>query len=451
MIIEGEFNLMRWKAFKKPIAAATACLLLGQIVLFAGTHNVSAAEAAAAKVDLKLEVKAAILIDADSGDVLYDLNADTPLPPASMAKMMTEYLVMDNLDSGKIKLDDIVPTSKYAASVGGSGGLLAEGDKHTVNDMFAGMSINSANDSTVALAEFIAGSEENFANMMNDKAKELGLSPNAHFINATGLDRADLGEYAPKAIQGETIFTARDASILAQRLLKDHKDILNYTKIPKQKFRPTDTTEMINWNWMLEGNKDNINFKKFAYDGLDGLKTGHTDVAGYCFTGTAVRNGMRLISVVMGAGMGSPASLTNEGKRFIETRKLMDYGFNNFELKQVVPQKAVVDSLKVVKINKGVATKVPVVTQSALSLVVKKGSKLDEITQSAAPYEASKLVAPIKQGDPVGTLTVTYNKKKHEVKLVATEDVKKASWIRLFFRGIKDFFGNLFKSIGKLF
>jgi D-alanyl-D-alanine carboxypeptidase (penicillin-binding protein 5/6) len=129
----------------------------------------------------------------------------------------------------------------------------------------------------------------------------------------------------------------------------------------------------------------------------------------------------------------------------------MDYGFNNFELKQVIAPKANVDSLKIVKVKKGVATEVPVVTGSSLSLVVKKGMKLDEITQSAAPYEASKLVAPIKQGDPVGTLTVTYNNKKHEVDLVATEDVKKASWIRLFFRAIKDFFGDLFKSIGKLF
>jgi D-alanyl-D-alanine carboxypeptidase (penicillin-binding protein 5/6) len=422
-------------------------LLFGQIVLFAGAEKVNAAEA----VDLKLELKAAILIDADSGEVLYEKNADEPLPPASMAKMMTEYLVLENLASGKIKLDDNVTTSKYAASVGGSGGLLAEGDQHTVKEMFAGMSINSANDSTVALAERIGGSEEDFAKMMNDKAKELGLSSNAHFINATGLDRADLGANAPKSIEGETIFTARDASILAQRLLKDHKEILSYTKIPSQKFREKDKAPMINWNWMLEGNKDNIYFKKYAYTGLDGLKTGHTDLAGYCFTGTAVRNGMRLISVVMGAGMGSPASQVNEGKRFIETRKLMDYGFTNFEVKQVISPKTTIASLPLIKVKKGVATEVAVVTQSALSLVVKKGTKPDEIKQEAVPYEASKLVAPIKQGDPLGTLTVTYNNKKHEVKLVATEDVKKGSWIRLFFRAIKDFFGNLFKSIGKLF
>jgi D-alanyl-D-alanine carboxypeptidase (penicillin-binding protein 5/6) len=189
------------------------------------------------------------------------------------------------------------------------------------------------------------------------------------------------------------------------------------------------------------------NFKQYAYQGMDGLKTGHTDAAGFCFTGTAERNGMRLISVVMGAGFGLPDTLANEGKRFIETRKLMDYGFNNFEIKQVVAPKSTIQSLPLVKVKKGVATEVPIVTESALSLVVKKGITADQIKQEAAPYEASKLVAPIKQGDPLGTLTVTYNNKKHEVKLIATEEVKKASWIRLFFRAIKDFFAGLFNGI----
>jgi D-alanyl-D-alanine carboxypeptidase (penicillin-binding protein 5/6) len=441
--------LIKWKTYKKPVAAALAFLLLGQMVLFTGTAKVSAANTAG--VDLKLEVKAAILIDANSGEVLYEFNADAPLAPASMAKMMTEYLVLESLANGKIKLDDMVPTSKYAASVGGSGGLLAEGDKHTVNDMFSGMSINSANDSTIALAEFVGGTEENFANMMNAKAKELGLSSNAHFINSTGLDRSDLGDNAPKSIPGETIFTARDASILAQRLLKDHKEILNYTKVPSQKFRPNDKSPMINWNWMLEGNMGITNFKQYAYQGMDGLKTGHTDAAGFCFTGTAERNGMRLISVVMGAAFGLPDNFTNQGKRFIETRKLMDYGFNNFEIKQVVAPKTTIASLPLVNIKNGVATKVPVVTEAALSLVVKKGMTPDQLTQEAAPYEASKLVAPIKKGDPLGTLTVTYNNNKHEIKLIATEDVKKGSWIRLLFRAIGDFFSGLLNGIKNIF
>lgn len=441
--------MIKWKSYKKPIAAALALLLVVQIGLFAENAKVSAADTVG--VDLKLEVKAAILIDADSGEVLYELNADQPLAPASMAKMMTEYLVLEGLASGKIKWDDMVPTSKYAASVGGSGGLLAEGDEHTVKDMFSGMSINSANDSTIALAEFVGGSEESFVNMMNAKAKVLGLSSSAHFIDSTGLDRVDLGDFAPKGIEGETIFTARDASILAQRLLKDHKEVLDFTKIPSQKFRAKDKSLMINWNWMLEGNKGITNFKQYSYVGMDGLKTGHTDAAGFCFTGTALRNGMRLISVVMGAGFGLPDTLANEGKRFIETRKLMDYGFNNFEVKQLIGAKATVEKLRSVKVKKGVATEVPVVTQSALSLVVKKGMSIDQLTQVAVPYEANKIVAPIKAGDAVGTLTLTYNNKKHEIKLIATEDVKKGSWIRLLFRAIGNLFSGLFKGIKNLF
>lgn len=441
--------MIKWKSYKKPIAAALALLLVVQIGLFAGNVKVSAADTVG--VDLKLEVKAAILIDADSGEVLYELNADQPLAPASMAKMMTEYLVLEGLASGKIKWDDMVPTTKYAASVGGSGGLLAEGDEHTVKDMFSGMSINSANDSTIALAEFVGGSEESFVNMMNAKAKVLGLSSSAHFIDSTGLDRVDLGDFAPKGIEGETIFTARDASILAQRLLKDHKEVLDFTKIPSQKFRAKDKSPMINWNWMLEGNKGITNFKQYSYVGMDGLKTGHTDAAGFCFTGTALRNGMRLISVVMGAGFGLPDTLANEGKRFIETRKLMDYGFNNFEVKQLIGAKATVEKLRSVKVKKGVATEVPVVTQSALSLVVKKGMSIDQLTQEAVPYEANKIVAPIKAGDAVGTLTLTYNNKKHEIKLIATEDVKKGSWIRLLFRAIGNLFSGLFKGIKNLF
>jgi D-alanyl-D-alanine carboxypeptidase (penicillin-binding protein 5/6) len=441
--------LINWKPYKRPIAAILAFLLLVQIGLFVGNTKVSAADTVG--VDLKLQVKAAILIDADSGEVLYELNADQPLAPASMAKMMTEYLVLEALAKGKIKWDDLVPTSEYAASVGGSGGLLAVGDEHTVKDMFSGMSINSANDSTIALAEFVGASEESFVNMMNDKAKEIGLSSSAHFIDSTGLDRADLGNFAPKGIEGETIFTARDASILAQRLLKDHKEVLDFTKIPSQKFRPKDKAPMINWNWMLEGNKGITNFKQYAYTGMDGLKTGHTDAAGFCFTGTALRNGMRLISVVMGAGFGLPDTLANEGKRFIETRKLMDYGFNNFETKQVIGAKAVVEGLPSVKVKKGVKTEVSVVTESALSLVVKKNMTPDQLKQVAVPYDANKIVAPIKAGDAVGTLTLTYNNKKHEVKLIATEDVKKGSWIRLLFRAIGDLFSGLFKGIKNLF
>lgn len=427
-------------ALKKKFAA----LVVSAVVLVQASFSFFPASANAEEKspDLKLEVQSAVLMDASSGQILYSLNADTPFPPASMAKMMTEYIVMENITSGKIKWEDLVNTSQYAADVIGSGQLIAKDEKLPVKDMFAAMSIYSANDATVALAEHIAGSEEDFAKIMNETAQKLGLSKDAHFINATGLSRADIGKYAPKSIDGETIITAKDAAIIAQHLVKEHKEILKYTGLPSKKLRESDKTPMINWNWMLEANQDNVNFKKYSYKGLDGLKTGHTAEAGYCFTGTAERNGMRLISVVMGT--------KTEPKRFEETGKLLDYGFTNFELKQVFGAQTEVDTLKTVDIKKGAKTKVPVVTETDFSIVVKKGTKDDQITKTTQQADASKLVAPIKKGDVLGKVTVSYNDKTYDVNLVAKEDVNKGSWIQLFFRSIKNFFVDLFSGIKNL-
>ncbi|NOU94966.1 D-alanyl-D-alanine carboxypeptidase [Paenibacillus sp. LMG 31456] len=391
--------------------------------------------------DLKLDVKSAILIEASTGQVLFEKDADTALPPASMAKMMTEYLVMEAVKSGKIKWDDMVTTSQYAADVIGSGGLLAYKEQASVKDLFAAMSIYSANDASVALAEKIGDTEENFAKLMNEKAKQLGLSDQAHFINATGLSRADLGKYAPKELQGETLLTAKDAALIAYNIIKDHKEILEYTKITSKKFREKDKAPMINWNWMLEGNKDNVNFKKYAYPGLDGLKTGSTDDAGYCFTGTAERDGIRLISVVMGT--------KKEPQRFEETRKVLDYGFNNFEMKQVLTAKLEIDSLKVVNIKKGVATQVPVVTQTGVTFVAKKGATPDQFVVTASPADESKLVAPIAKGDVLGTVKVTYAGTEKTANLIAVDDVEKGSWFRLFFRAIGNFFVDMISGTKK--
>lgn len=328
---------------KKICSVVAVTLLLNASLTLVQPTPVQAADT---PVDLKLNANSAILMEASTGQILYEYNADKALPPASMAKMMTEYLVMEAIKSGKIDKTTMVTTSKYASEVIGSQILLAEGEQATVDDMFSALSIYSANDAAVALAEHIGGTEENFAKMMNEKAKEFGLSEQAHFINATGLGRADLGKYAPQNLQGETLLSARDAAIIAYNILKDHKEVLEYTKIPAKKFRERDTTPMINWNWMLWDNRNTTNFKRYAYEGLDGLKTGSTNEAGYCFTGTAERNGMRLISVVMGT--------ETEPSRFEETRKVLDYGFTNFELKQVLGAKAEIDSMKTVNIKKKV-------------------------------------------------------------------------------------------------
>jgi serine-type D-Ala-D-Ala carboxypeptidase (penicillin-binding protein 5/6) len=398
--------------------------------------NVNSVQAEGSNNSLNLNVKSAILIEATTGQVLYEYNADEALPPASMAKMMTEYLVLDSISTGKHKWDDQVTASKAAADVIGSGQLIAENEKLSLKDMFSAMSIYSANDASVALAEFIGGTEEKFATMMNDKAKEIGMSDKAHFISATGLSRSDLGANTPKSIDGETLMTARDSAILAQRLLKDHKEVLDFTKIPSQKLRPSDKTPMLNWNWMLEGNQQH---KSMAYTGLDGLKTGHTDQAGQCFTGTAERNGLRIISVVMGA--------PTEAKRFEETRKLLDYGFNNFEFKQVIDANTTIDALKTVPITKGVQKEVAVETKEGLKLIVNKNYKKEDIKITAAPADAKALVAPIKKGDTVGTATISYGGKDTKVELVAKEDAAKASWFRLMLRAVNKFFADLYHKI----
>lgn len=395
--------------------------------------------------DLKLPVSSAILMDAATGQVLYDQNGDDPLAPASMTKMMTEYLVMASLKSGKIKLEDPVVISEYSAFLtkgGGNSGIAkAVGEKFTVKDMVNATAVYSDNGAAVALAELIAGSEENFAQMMNETAKKIGLSDSAHFINTSGLDRVDLGKYAPTSIQGETIFSAKDAALIAYHLVKDYPEILEYSKIPSLKLRPTDDKPMINWDYMLEGNSSITNFKKYAYQGLDGLKTGHTDKAGYCFTGTAQRNGVRLISVVMNA--------KDRDSSFMETRHLLDYGFTNFEQKTFLTQGSTIEEMPKVKIHKGVKTSVTAVTETPFTLLVKKGEQ-GTLTKQAAAIDESKLVAPIKKGQVVGKATLTYNEKNYEVNLVAQEDVNKGSWIRLFFRSIKDFFVDLFVGIKNL-
>jgi D-alanyl-D-alanine carboxypeptidase (penicillin-binding protein 5/6) len=408
----------------------------------------SPAMAAAQQENLQLDAGSAILMELETGQILYEYNADEALPPASMSKMMTEYLVLDAVKSGQISWDDVVTVRENAASVIGSRIFLAEGDKHTVRELYIAMAIASANDASVALAEFIAGTEENFAQRMNEKAREIGLSEQAHFINATGLNRADMKEkFRPQSIQGETLLTAKDTALLALNLLRDHPEALEFSSITQHKFRARDDKPMTNLNWMLE-DWEGISqaLRKFAYPGMDGLKTGHTKEAGYCFTGTAERDGMRLISVVM--------NTKSEEKRFEETRKLMDYGFNNFQKKTVLAAKSEIDELKTVKISKGVKTEVPVVVESGVALVMRNGDSDEQIEISVEPLAEEQLVAPIKQGDVVGTVKVTYNGPvpvEKQVNLVAAADVEKGSWIRLFFRAVKNFFGDLFLGIKNMF
>lgn len=402
---------------------------------------------------LGLQVKSALLMEAYTGQVLYYYaapEAKNGWEPASMVKMMTEYLVLDAIKEGKLSWDTVVTITERQDSIRGSGQLLAAGHKYTIKDLFNHMSIYSANDAAVALAENVAGSEEKFVEMMNQKAREFGLSEHAHFSNATGLPNDYYGEYAPNT-SGQNWFTAKDAAIIAQRLLIDHPEILEFSSKPQEYRREGDpnTELMLNWNRMLESwiPLNNLYSKLYAYEGLDGLKTGHTNTAGYNFTGTAVRDGLRLISVVMGA--------ENEDMRFGETRKLLDYGFNNFEKRTVIPAKTEMEQLPKVNIKRGKATEVSLVTQNGLELVMKKDETLEDLVITAAPVDEELLTAPIKQGDVLGTLTVEYDNGvepvQYTVNLIAAEDVEEAGWFTLLLRAIGNFFRSIWNSIVNIF
>lgn len=231
---------------------------------------------------LNLELSSAILIEPTTGQVLMALNPDTPLPPASMTKMMTEYLVSDAVKKGDISWDQKVIIQENASKQVGSRIFLAAGDEHTVKELYIAMAVGSANDATVALAELVSGSEEQFVELMNQTAQKMGMK-NTYFINSTGLDRADMPKKFRPDLDKETVMSARDAATLAKFIVTDHPDFTEFTTIQSYKFRDRDTAPIINYNWMLEANKSIPNFKAYAYPGLDGLKTGHTTNAGNCF------------------------------------------------------------------------------------------------------------------------------------------------------------------------
>ncbi|MBW4085159.1 D-alanyl-D-alanine carboxypeptidase family protein [Paenibacillus sp. S150] len=397
---------------------------------------------------LGLNLKSALLMEPTTGEVLLSLNADVPLPPASMTKMMTEYLVADAVKKGELSWDKKVIVQENASKQIGSRIFLAQGDEHTVKELYIAMAVGSANDATVALAEEVSGSEQEFVALMNETAQEMGMKT-AYFINSTGLDRADMPAKFRPDTDRETVMSAMDAALLAKFIVTEHPDFTEFTTIQSYKFRERDKEPMINYNWMLEANKDVTNFKAYAYPGLDGLKTGHTTNAGNCFTGTAVRDGMRLISVVMGAN--------SEAHRFTETKKVLDFGFNNFEIKQVVAPKAVIAGNETVPVLKGKNKDVSVVTDAGVTFIVPKGTVSPEIKTTVVTNDPATLVAPIAGASKVGKVTYSYQVEgitqiqEKTVNLITAEEAEKAGWFKLLMRAIGEFFGDLFKGIKNLF
>ncbi|HHY71695.1 MAG TPA: D-alanyl-D-alanine carboxypeptidase [Bacillus bacterium] len=357
-----------------------------------------------AKIELTDHAASAILIERDTGTVLYEKNADKKLPPASMTKIMTMLLIMEALDQGKIKLDDKVRTSEYAASMGGSQIFLEAGEEMTVDEMLKGIAIASGNDASVAMAEHLAGSADAFIAMMNDKAKELGLQ-NTSFKNATGLPAE------------EHYSTARDMAIMSKELLK-YDAITKYTGVYEDYLRE-DTDKKF---WLVNTNR----LVKF-YPGVDGVKTGYTSEAKYCLTATAKKDGMRVIAVIMGA--------PTPKDRNRQITKMLDYAFSQYQTHPMYERNY---PLAKVKVSKGDQATINAVTSEHISLLTKKGEGIKDIEQEIILQENIK--APVEKGDELGKLILKKGDKiLLESPLVAGTEVKAATWWKLFKRTIGDF------------
>ncbi|MGM8365481.1 D-alanyl-D-alanine carboxypeptidase family protein [Virgibacillus sp. W0181] len=403
---------------------------------------------------LDLNAESAILVDANSGKILYEKNADEALPPASMTKMMTEYLVWEAIEEGTITWETTTEISDVLHKISGnnafSGIGLRQDIDYTVKDLYNAMAINSDNATTMALAELIAGSEGEFVKMMNAKAEEMGL-PDYKFVNSTGLDNESLGEHYPEGTKPDdtNLLSAESAALLGYHLVNDYPESLEISSIPEIEF---DGRTIRNWNWMLP--HDATFLKPHFYEGIDGLKTGFTEKAGYCFTGTAERNGKRLISVVMKTG--------SEEERFKETVKLMDYGFDNFESKELFPAGYQLKDHASLPVAKGKADQVEITLKDAYQTPIKKGE--EENYSLNYNYNEDKLnaegelQAPIKKGEKVGEATLAYageagngyiidKPNNNKIDIVTNQAVDKKNWFMLMLGSIGSFFGGLFSSI----
>ena len=318
--------------------------------------------------EMQFDAKSVILVEASTGKVLYENNADEALPPASVTKVMTLLLVMEAIDDGKISLDDMVPVSNNAASMGGSQVYLEPGEQMSVDEMIKCVVVSSANDAAVALAEFVAGSEEIFVEKMNERAKELGMV-NSTFENTNGLDDT----------VSNHLTSARDIAIMSRELIK-HPKILEYSSIWMDTIR--------NGAFTLTNTNRLIRF----YNGANGLKTGSTSKAGFCISATALRDNMQLIAVVMGA--------PNRDTRNEIAKKLLDYGFANYT---VASWEAA--ELEPIKLLGGLQSECRI-GYGSFSAVVGKGER-ELIERSVSIPE--NITAPVREGDVIGEVTYTLN------------------------------------------
>ena len=350
---------------KRLLALALCCVLAAALCMPAAAEPLAAGRFALP--DFDVPCRAAVLIDLSSGTVLYEKEPDTPMPIASITKVMTLLLTFEAIEAGKVSLQDTVPVSDHAYNMGGSQIWLEPGETFTLDEMVKAICVSSANDAAVAVAEFIGGSEPAFAELMNQKAAQLGMT-NTAFKNACGLDEAG------------HLSTARDVAIMSREVLLNHPRITDYTTIWMDTLRGGQT-QLLNTNKLLK-----------RYQGVTGLKTGTTSGAGVCISASASRDGLDLLAVVLGAA--------SSNERFDAATALLDYGFANFEN---VAAPAPENDPASLPVTGGAQETVELRYAAPEKILVQKG----ESAALAAELELPQtLAAPLAEGQQVGTVTV---------------------------------------------
>ncbi len=380
-------------------------LIFFSLVLTTHAEDTTQSESVNSKstnISLAENAKSAIMLEASTGKIIFEKNANEKLPMASMTKMMTLLIIMENIENGNIKWSDSVITSEHAASMGGSQIFLEVGEEMTVEELVKGICIASGNDAAVAMAEKIGGTEEEFVKLMNKKAKELQLK-NTNFTNACGLDSDN--HYS----------SAHDMAIIGKELVKYNK-ILEYTGTYEDYLRKNTDKSF----WLVNTNK----LVRY-YKGVDGLKTGYTEKAGFCITTTAKKDNMRLITVVMG----EPSTKI----RNAETTSMLDYGFNTYKIDTVASSKKIIASKKVTNGIDKIANIVPKTDINILN--TKLGTKRN-VTYN---LELSTISAPIKKGDSIGKINVMENNKIiMTIDATTTKDINKANIFIVYYRNLLD-------------
>lgn len=379
-----------------PVAAVLA-VLFSVSVFVAGLQ-----ESSAAPNQPDLTARGAILVAADTGEILFARNAEGALPPASMTKVMTEYLILKAIREGRLTWDTVTTVSRRAEYIGkfdgnSDVGLLA-GQKRTVEELFAATALRSGNDATVALAELAAGSEKAFVESMNAEAARMGLEATC-FLNCTGLPNAHMGPHIVSGkIHEQNVSSARDIALLTCYLLDDFPEVTRFTSAVRMNIGSF-SAPLVSHILLLPGHP----LGRISYAGLEGVKTGYTDAALYCFTGSATRNGVRLISVVMGC--------RSSESRDEETRKLLDYGFAHYHCFRAAGNLDPVQGLEVLPVGGGEKSEVRVVAGRSLSITVRKGDEKRcrfSFEPRGGRWHEEKVPAPIIRGEVLGAARLVF-------------------------------------------